>query len=176
MHIPLAYRQEQAQSRDGKGHCREVPRDLGGHLWLQLNGHTITGRWLSGSEAPPVPERELCPREFFRGLFLFVLFMAALSPEQTLASRKSLSAIFNGLQRVGQVHVAQALSVSEGTISRLKSEEMPRFADLLTVCGLKVVPEGFRCYEPKVIDALLVLAKEKLNRMQGSAELEWEPE
>lgn len=102
--------------------------------------------------------------------------MSALSQDQASASRKNLAAIFSGLQRVGQVTVAQALSVSEGTVSRLKSEELPRLADLLAVCGLKVVPDGYRCYEPRVIDALLVLAKDKLNRMHGSEELEWEPE
>jgi hypothetical protein len=102
--------------------------------------------------------------------------MAALSQEQTFRSRKNLSAIFNGLQSVGQVTVAQALSVSEGTVSRIKTDDLPRLADLLAVCSLKVVPDGFKCYEPKVIDALLVLATDKLNRMKGSAELEWEPE
>lgn len=102
--------------------------------------------------------------------------MSALSQDQTFRARKNLSAIFTGLSSVGQVTVAKALSISEGTVSKMKSDDLPVLADLLAVCGLKVVPGTFRCYEPRTIDAILALAQDRLRGVQGSAELEWEPE
>lgn len=102
--------------------------------------------------------------------------MSALSADQSFRARKNLSTIFTGLSNVGQVTVAKALQVSEGQVSKMKTDDLPTIADVLAVCGLKVVPESFRCYEPRVIDALLVLAKDKLNRMRGPEELEWEQE
>lgn len=100
----------------------------------------------------------------------------ALNEKQLERARKNLASIFKGLSSVGQVTVAKALSISEGTVSKMKSDDLPTVADLLAICGLKVVPETYQCYEPKVIDAILALAQDRLGRVTNSAELEWDPE
>lgn len=101
---------------------------------------------------------------------------AALNAEQSERARKNLASIFRGLSNSGQVTVAKALSISEGEVSKMKSEELPQLCDLLAVCGLKVVPESFQCYEPRVIEAILALAQDRLSKVSGVQQLEWEPE
>jgi hypothetical protein len=90
------------------------------------------------------------------------------------ASRKVTSIVLQGLARHGQVHVAQALGVSESTVSRMKTEDIPRMAGLLVACGLKVVPAEFRCYRPDTIDALLTLARDRLEQVRTVEQLAWD--
>lgn len=101
---------------------------------------------------------------------------AALNEKQSERARKNLASIFKGLSNIGQVTVAKALSISEATVSKMKSDDLPTLAEMLAVCGLKVVPETYQCYEPKVIDAILALAQDRLGRVHNSHELEWDPE
>lgn len=102
--------------------------------------------------------------------------MPALNESQSERARKNQAAIFQGLSSVGQVKVAEALKVSEGTVSKMKGAEIPQLSEMLAVLGLKVVPQKFQCYEPQTIEAILILAREKLNRLASVTELEWDPE
>lgn len=89
-------------------------------------------------------------------------------------ARKNLTTILSRLQSVGQVEVAKKLNVSESLISKWKSEDAERVAEILAHLGLKIVPESLRCYEPRQLEAILALAKARLERIESPQELEWE--
>lgn len=63
--------------------------------------------------------------------------------------------ILRRLASIGQVKLAEALGVSEATISRWKSEQAEQCAKALALLGLKVVPVEFECYKPDTVDWLL---------------------
>lgn len=100
--------------------------------------------------------------------------MASLSPDQTTRSRKNVSAILQALASVGQVRVAEAFGLSESTVSRWKDKEIDEMGKLLAVLGLKSVPQDYKCYDPKSIDALLTLAKERMAQIENPDHLTWE--
>jgi len=91
-------------------------------------------------------------------------------------SRKSLSLIIQRLASVGGATVAENLKVSESTISRWKSEGAEQCARILAELGIKCVPEHVKCYEPKQIEAILALAKARLERIETTEQLVWEDE
>jgi len=94
-----------------------------------------------------------------------------LSVDQLERSRKFHGLILNGLAREGQVHVADAIGVHESTVSKWKDGDLERFAQILAVVGLKVVPASQRCYDAAEIDALLVLARQRLVTIGGAEQL-----
>lgn len=98
--------------------------------------------------------------------------MAPLSEQQQERSRKNFSTILAALGRAGQVHVAAAIGVHESTVSKIKSDELERLAALLAACGLKVVPQEFRCAKPEIIEAALVFARAAME--QHSSSLVWD--
>ena len=98
----------------------------------------------------------------------------ALSDDQAARARKNLSAILNGLGRVGQVHVAEAVGVHESTISKMKEADLERFAQILSVVGLQVVDCSLRIYPQDEIEALLVLARKRLSALESTKLAGWE--
>ena len=100
--------------------------------------------------------------------------MSSLSPDQLGTSRKISASILRALASVGQVRVAESLGVSESTVSRWKDKEIDEMGQLLAVLGLKSVPQDYKCYDPKSIDALLTLAKERLAQIEHPDHLVWE--
>lgn len=99
--------------------------------------------------------------------------MAASCPAPDERARKNLATIFRALSSLGQARLAEALNVSEPTISRWKSEQAEQCAKALAALGLKVVPEVVRCYQPKTIDAILELARARLDNVRSAEDLEW---
>lgn len=101
--------------------------------------------------------------------------MSTLSEKQTARSRKNEAAILKALASAGQRNVADTIGVDESSISRMKSDgQVERFCQLLAVVGLKVVPDHMHCYEPKAIDALLTLAKDRLAQIEQPEQLAWD--
>ena len=100
-----------------------------------------------------------------RSLRLFFYMNAA-------TTNKNESTILQHLAKRGQHNVANQLNLDESTVSRMK-DKMDQFAGLLSICGLKVVPEELICYEQRYVDALRYMAKKHLaeNRMPP---LDWE--
>ncbi|MGJ8686117.1 MAG: CII family transcriptional regulator [Spongiibacteraceae bacterium] len=74
-------------------------------------------------------------------------------------ARKNLATTLRALASVGQAPVAKAMGISEGQISKLKSERLEEFCELLAHCGLKVVPQDHKCYPQKYVDSLHYLAE-----------------
>lgn len=91
-------------------------------------------------------------------------------------ARKNRAAIFAGLSSVGQVKVAERLGVAESTVSKMKGDELELAAKVMAVAGLKVVPESFRCVDPRYMDAILTLAGKQLDSLRQRPELIWEGE
>jgi len=92
------------------------------------------------------------------------------------SARKNEQLILRGLASRGQAPVAQALAVSESTVSRWKDGEIARWAQCLSVLGLRVVPVEYRCYEPKTLEALLTLARQRMDQLDSVEQLPWEEE
>jgi len=79
-------------------------------------------------------------------------------------ARKNLSALLRALASVGQKPVADALEVSEATVSRLKSEHLEGLCNLLGVLGQKVVSDDSHWYSEEYIRSLRYFAKVGLER------------
>lgn len=98
--------------------------------------------------------------------------MAAVIPDER--TRKNHAAILGRLASVGGARLAEALNVSEATVSRWKSEHAEQCARALSALGLKVVPVDMRCFDEKKIDAILQLAKSHLAEIEKSEQLAWD--
>lgn len=85
-------------------------------------------------------------------------------------SRKNETSILSGLAHSGQVHVAEALGVSESSISRMKDGQILHMARFLTACGMKVVPIAEVTICPVQLAAVETLFRQAVART-GIAEL-----
>ena len=63
------------------------------------------------------------------------------------------------LAATGQTEVAQALGVSESTVSRMKDKDLIELSKLLALCKLKVVPQHFECEAPEELASLRWFAR-----------------
>lgn len=102
----------------------------------------------------------------------------ALDPER---ARKNLALIFQRLSSAGQARAAEAVGVSESTLSKMKTpqgdqkwSDFETLARVLAYLGLKVVPIEMRCFNPQQIGAVLALAKAHLAKIDGPDQLVWE--
>ena len=73
-------------------------------------------------------------------------------------ARKNETAILQRLASTGQKTVAEALNVSESTISRWKDGDVERTAMLLAFLDLQLVPTGHVMVDPAWLDAVLRLS------------------
>lgn len=85
--------------------------------------------------------------------------MAALSENESARARKNASIFLQRLASVGQATVAEKLSTSESTVSRMKGKDLEEFSQVLALLGLKLVPDDMRCYKPEAIQAIFTLAR-----------------
>jgi len=97
-----------------------------------------------------------------------------VSPNSDETARKNERLILRGLASCGQAPVAQALAVSESTVSRWKDGEIARWAQCLALLGLKIVPMEYRCYDPKTLEALLTFARQRMDQLESVEQLPWE--
>lgn len=100
--------------------------------------------------------------------------MTTLSLADPEKARKFEVLLLQRLATVGQNSVADALKVSDSTVSRLKEEAVSRFCQMLPVLGLKLVPAEMQCYLPEDIDPYIQLAKQHMRGMHSAQQLRWE--
>lgn len=100
--------------------------------------------------------------------------MPEVSIQLDSRARKNLASILNGLGRAGQTKVAEIIAKDESTVSKMKDKELPQLARLLAACGLKVVPDTVKCYDPEFIGAVFYLARSNLSKLENPSELEWD--
>ncbi len=92
--------------------------------------------------------------------------MAELSLSGDGNARENLSAIFSALASKGQGAIAQVMGISDSSMSRWKSDEIPVMAKFLGALGLKVVPETHVCVDPEYLRSLRTFARKGLEADQ----------
>lgn len=100
--------------------------------------------------------------------------MPTLSADQLGMTRKNNSAILRALASVGQVRVAEALGVSESTVSRWKDKEIDETSQFLAVLGVKVVDESYRCIDHKTLGAILHGHRMWVASIESPEQLTWD--
>lgn len=90
--------------------------------------------------------------------------MAELSVPVDENARETLSVILQALAGKGQGPMAQVMGISDSSMSRWKSDEIPVMAKFLTALDLKIVPDTFVCVDPEYLKALRTLARVGLER------------
>lgn len=88
--------------------------------------------------------------------------MAELSIASDGKARETLGVIFQALSAKGQGAIAQAMGISDSSMSRWKSEEIPVMAKLMGALDLKVVPESWVIIDAEYLRALRTLARREL--------------
>jgi hypothetical protein len=91
-------------------------------------------------------------------------------------ARRNVKEVLHALARTGLEPVARASGVAESTVSRWKGEDgkpgqIEQFCRALAAMGLKIVPADYKAIDPAEAEALLVLAKTRLNRIKSADEL-----
>lgn len=81
-----------------------------------------------------------------------------LSPAQHEKARDFESLILQQFAVIGQRAVANALNLSDATVSRMKIEQVATISQLLAVLELKVVPDDHVTACPKYLQAVETLA------------------
>lgn len=66
-----------------------------------------------------------------------------------------IALIFSRFSDQKQSAIAASIGVSDGTVSKFKSEHMDMCCKLLAAAGLKVVPVHYECHRPEHIQWLI---------------------
>ncbi|WP_310625781.1 CII family transcriptional regulator [Limnohabitans sp.] len=88
-------------------------------------------------------------------------------------SRKNERAVLHALAEAGQSEIAKRMDVSESTVSRMKDGQIAAVSSLLAACGLKVVPEQFKCIDPAKAQAMVTLYEAAMARIENPVSLLW---
>lgn len=99
--------------------------------------------------------------------------MTLVSSNQADRSRKIESTILQALAKTGQTEISKIMGASESTVSRLKEDKIGQFSDLLAAAGLKVVPATYKCIDPAVANAMMLLYESAMKRIDNPASLLW---
>jgi DNA-binding phage protein len=136
------------------------------HLWPGKSFYSCS--CCSSSSRPP----GLPPAGFFsamgRGDYEFMDEIA----------RRNYREMLRAVASVGLSAVAEAAGVDESTVSRWKAKaengkpgQWETFCKVLEALDLKIVPADYKAIDPAEAEALLVLAKTRLNRIKSADEL-----
>lgn len=88
---------------------------------------------------------------------------APLSPEQLERARNYQSLMLHQFAAIGQRAVANALDVSEATVSRMKGEQLESICRLLVALELQVVEGDAVMTCPKYLYSLRCIARRELD-------------
>ena len=88
-------------------------------------------------------------------------------------ARKCLQSLLQAIESRGQDNIAAEIGIHESTLSRLKAQ-LDNVCAVIDVVGYKCVPLTMRCYEPKQIESLLFLARQRMADLDSVEKLEWE--
>jgi transcriptional regulator with XRE-family HTH domain len=97
-----------------------------------------------------------------------------MSPVIAENARKNEKTVLQAFARVSQTKVAEAMGVSDSTVTRFKEGGIEQACALLAACGLKVVPIEMQCFPRDKVHALLTLARDHLVQMEHPEQLTWE--
>lgn len=82
-----------------------------------------------------------------------------LNADQSARAREIEALVLKRLLSVGQKNLADALGLSESTISRWKDGDIERWCKVIALLELKLVPSNAECHPPGYIQALKTLAE-----------------
>lgn len=99
--------------------------------------------------------------------------MTQVSSTQSDRSRKIESTVLQALAKTGQVEIARIMGASESSVSRLKEDKIGQLSELLAACGLKVVPTQYKCIDPALAGAMMLLYESAMKRIDNPASLLW---
>jgi len=104
--------------------------------------------------------------------------MSKVSIDLSASARNDVSRILQALAISKQGELADQLAVDPSTISRLKNEkknngltEIEMFCELLSCLGLKVVPKEYQSIDKSRVEALLVMSKSWMSRIESVDDL-----
>lgn len=89
-------------------------------------------------------------------------------------ARENLSLSLRCIGRVSQKQIAEEIGVSDATVSRFVSDDLPRACRVLAAAGLKVVPVEAATYDPAKVQLLLELARDHLKQLETVEQLQWD--
>jgi hypothetical protein len=88
-------------------------------------------------------------------------------------TRKIERVILHSLADTGQAKAATLMGLSESTVSRMKDGQIHAICQLISACGLKVVPAKYKCLDPIKAQAMVTLYEAALARISNPIELLW---
>jgi len=104
--------------------------------------------------------------------------MNKVSIELSASARNGVARILQALATSKQGELADQLGVDPSTLSRMKNElknnsltEIEMFCELLSCLGLKIVPKEYQSIDKSRVEALLVMSKSWMNRIESVDDL-----
>ena len=92
--------------------------------------------------------------------------------ELSASARNGTSRILHGLDSGNQKEIAEHLGVDPSTVTRMKTDrknneltEIETFCELLSCLGLKIVPKEYQSIDKSRVEALLVMSKSWMSRI-----------
>lgn len=99
--------------------------------------------------------------------------MNKLSVDMSASARNDVSRILQALAKSKNSGIAEHLSVDPSTMSRMKNDkknngltEIEMFCELLSCLGLKIVPKEYQSIDKSRVEALLVMSKSWMSRIE----------
>lgn len=104
--------------------------------------------------------------------------MNRLSIELSASARNDVSRILHSLAKGKNGDIAEHLGVDPSAISRMKNDkknngltEIETLCELLNYVGLKIVPKEYQSIDKSRVEALLVMSKSWMNRIESVDDL-----
>lgn len=89
-------------------------------------------------------------------------------------ARKNTSTLLRRARAVGHVNIAAYAGVTDTLVSRWFSENADAMGKALALMGLKCVSVDKRCFDPDEIDALVTMARKRMDRVRSADDLDFE--
>lgn len=104
--------------------------------------------------------------------------MSKLSIEMSASARNDVARILNALATSNNSAIAEQLHIDPSSLSRMKNDkkannltEIETLCELLSCLGLKVVPKEYQSIDKSRVEALLVMSKSWMSRIESVDDL-----
>lgn len=104
--------------------------------------------------------------------------MSKVSIELSASARNGISRILQALATGNNSDIATLIGVDPSTVSRMKNDkktngltEIETLCELLSCLGLKIVPKEYQSIDKSRVEALLVMSKSWMSRIESVDDL-----
>ena len=104
--------------------------------------------------------------------------MTKVSIELSASARNGISRILQALATGNNSEIATLIGVDPSTVSRMKNDkktngltEIETLCELLSCLGLKIVPKEYQSIDKSRVEALLVMSKSWMSRIESVDDL-----